>query len=297
MRAHCRKVYAVALALLHSVRTDWRIWFVLLLEGFQVIRYLSGILLFGLENRLNCTPFMLAFLFSDGTIANGLLKVQIYFGLVILLCNAPFRNEHVQYLIVRSGKRAWWHGVCGYIITMSFLYLSFLTIISTLAVLPIITLRPVWGSAVLEIIQRGGEAMFRYGRGTVFPADLINVIYPWAVQALTFLTAWLSFILIGFVICLVNEVTGRTMLGCGAAAFFILLDPVVRWLAYYRERYWWYYVSPVSWTSLEHWDILGLSYPLHGNTVILMSVILIILLAWTNGVIIRYREVSIQESM
>jgi len=47
----------------------------------------------------------------------------------------------------------------------------------------------------------------------------------------------------------VNQLSGKYRLGSIVASFFVLLDPVVRWIV--LQAYWMYYVSPVSWSSIE----------------------------------------------
>lgn len=296
MKGYCRKRLSITGFLLRNWRTDWRVIFVFALEGFQVFRYIWGLTRFGMDFQLTCTPYMLSFMFSDATMANGLLKVQVYFGLVILLCNAPFWNEETQYLMIRSGRKAWWHGVCLYIVTASFLYLVFLSLASTAAILPIATWKPTWGTVIDGVLKTDMQTLSSYQTELVFPTELVNVIYPWAAQLVTFLIAWLSFCLIGLIICLINELSGALMLGCGAAAFFILLDPVVNWLAWIRSRYWWYYLSPVSWSSLQHWDIVGVSQPLKGARVMAINAVLVIILILAAGRIIYAKEVVIRES-
>lgn len=296
MKEHCKKALAITGFLLRNWQADWRVMFVFALEGFQVFRYIWGVTRFGLVFNLTSTPFMLPFLFTDATMANGLLKVQIYFGLVILLCNAPFWNEETQYLMIRSGRRAWWHGVSLYILTASFLYLFFLSLASTIAILPIATGKPTWGTVIDGILKADIQTLASYQTELVFPNSLINVVYPWAAQLLTFIIAWFSFCLIGLIICLINELSGRLMLGCGAAAFLILLDPVVHWLAWVRSRYWWYYFSPVSWSSLQHWDILGVQQPLKGNRVVAINIVLVTVLILVTGRVTYTKEIVIRES-
>ena len=54
----------------------------------------------------------------------------------------------------------------------------------------------------------------------------------------------------------------------------MLLDPVIRWIAYTPSRFWLYYISPVSWSSIENWTIVGSTHPLNGQIVVCASIIL-----------------------
>ena len=69
---------------------DYRVWFVFLMEGFLVSQSMSGLVRYALSMKKTVTPFLLPFLFFDAPIANGLLKVMVYFGVIVLFCNAPF---------------------------------------------------------------------------------------------------------------------------------------------------------------------------------------------------------------
>ena len=69
---------------------DYRVWFVFLMEGFLVGQSMSGLIRYALFMKKTVTPFLLPFLFFDASIANGLLKVMVYFGVIVLFCNAPF---------------------------------------------------------------------------------------------------------------------------------------------------------------------------------------------------------------
>ena len=58
------------------------------------------------------------------------------------------------------------------------------------------------------------------------------------------------------------------------AAALVLLDPVIRWIAYTPSRFWLYYISPVSWSSIENWTVVGSTHPLNGQIVVCASIIL-----------------------
>ncbi len=80
------------------------------------------------------------------------------------------------------------------------------------------------------------------------------------------------------------------MLGCMVASFFVLLDPVVRWISFKAQ--WLYYVSPVSWSSIEHWKLLGIDRPLDQGIVVLASVLIIIILFVVTGIENKRKDVN-----
>ena len=131
---------------------------------------------------------------------------------------------------------------------------------------------------------------FVYGKPDIFKrcaSDYISRFCQW----MTFGIAWLSFTGIGFLIYAVNQLSGKYRLGSIVASFFVLLDPVVRWIV--LQAYWMYYVSPVSWSSIEHWKILGMERPLNQNIIIPANVIICIVLFVIAGIGTRRKDITV----
>ena len=131
---------------------DYRVWFVFLMEGFLVGQSMSGLIRYALFMKKTVTPFLLPFLFFDASIANGLLKVMVYFGVIVLFCNAPFCDTTLYSVIARSKKKAWWLGNCFYIMVASAVYLLYFCLICAVISIPVITFKPFWGSVVQSIL-------------------------------------------------------------------------------------------------------------------------------------------------
>ena len=271
-------------------KRDYRVWFVFALEGFWVIYSLSGLVRYTLSLKKTLTPYLLAFLFFDASIANGLLKVIVYFGLIVLVCNAPFCDSTLYYAMVRSKKKAWWLGNCLYIVVTSAVYLIFLSLVCAVVALPVATLKPFWGSVVQSLLVEDAEVLNSYLGNLVFSRNVIQILYPDSAQWMTFGIAWLSFSGMGLLIYAVNELSGTYMLGCMVASFFVLLDPVVRWISF--KAHWLYYVSPVSWSSIEHWKLLGIDRPLDQGIVVFAGVLIIIILFVVTGIENKRKDVN-----
>lgn len=254
-------------------KKDSRVWLVFIVSAFLVVKTLGGITKFGLQYQMTSTPFLLPVLFADNSIANGLAKIMLYFAFIVLICNAPFKDERICYIIARSGRRAWWLGGILYSVATSFLFLLFLMIVAAGTILPVCTLKPYWGTAVKSLIIASGDIKAQYLESSL-PSDVITLLYPPAAQMITFITVWLNLIFLSLLIYFVNGCNEKIKLGSMVAAALVLLDPVIRWIAYTPSRFWLYYISPVSWSSIENWTIVGSRHPLNGQIVVCASIIL-----------------------
>lgn len=265
-------------------KMDYRIWALGALSAIVVIRYLYGVTLYGITFSTKVTPFLLPVLFKDAGVANGLVKVLLYLGAVFLFSDAPFLNDATPYQWARVGKRAWVFGKCFYICCASFAYVLFLAICAFLAVLPTASFLDLWGTTMRDwIADRNNWAYF--AGNLEIPREVIRMVYPWSAQLLTCIAASLSFSMIGHLICFLNLWTSTKAAGTGIAVTVIMLDPVVHYFAFSEQQKWVYRFSPVSWSSIELWDVVGSGKPLNAGSVYLSTIILILMLV--TGILLR----------
>ena len=173
----------------------------------------------------------------------------------------------------------------------SAVYLLYFCLICAVMSIPVITFKPFWGSVVQSILVEDVDVLNSYMGSLTFSKDVLQTIYPDSAQWMTFGIAWLSFTGIGFLIYAVNQLSGKYRLGSIVASFFVLLDPVIRWIV--LRSYWMYYVSPVSWSSIEHWKILGMERPLNQNIIIPVNVIICIVLFVIAGIGTRRKDITV----
>ena len=79
-------------------RKNYRIWMIAAIETILIFRYLHGLSEYGQATGKTITPFVLPIIFAEAENSNGLLKVLIYLGCVMLFCNAPFLNNQKPYI-------------------------------------------------------------------------------------------------------------------------------------------------------------------------------------------------------
>ena len=82
-----------------SWKKDYRIWSVGTVIMVLIIRYLIGVPLYALPNGKTSTALLLPVLLADAMNSNGLLKVLIFFGGILLFCDAPFLKDNKWFLI------------------------------------------------------------------------------------------------------------------------------------------------------------------------------------------------------
>ena len=120
-------------------RKNYRIWMIAAIETILIFRYLHGLSEYGQETGKTITPFVLPIVFAEAENSNGLLKVLIYLGCVMLFCNAPFLNNQKPYMILRCKRKGWYLGENMYLWLAAFLYMLFISLISLIAVLPTVS--------------------------------------------------------------------------------------------------------------------------------------------------------------
>lgn len=249
----CRKERMIAKGQLARWKSSAPVFMAFGMELILVVKYLWIYTEWGLRSGTKITPCVLAFLFKDGTIGINLAKVMVYLGIVLVLSEAPFMDEVTPYIIVRSKRGVWWRGECLYIWVATLLYMLFITIVSIFTVLPTVTWTGLWGSTVAEIVKDGNMDISH---------EIVKVFYPSAVLGITFISGWISMVMLGHVAYAVSLATQKRIFGLGAIVFLVLLDPIVKWLGAMSEYRWMYWISPISWSSMENWNMVNVRAPM-----------------------------------
>lgn len=239
---------------------DSKFWICAILTVCILVQYLYPLNVSGLKYGTKTTPFLLSVVYADAYISNGLLKILIYLVMVTVFCDAPFVSEQTQYEVVRSGVGAWHLGKILYIWLMSFLYPLFLSAVIFVIVLPTVAFHDLWGSTMRDMADMYGSVL-AYTGSLMPPVRVIKMIYPWSAHALTFLISALSNVFIGYVIYLGNLWVNRNGAGVAAAVFIVMVDPIVYYWGIGTHT-WLYRISPISWSSIEQWDIVGSREPI-----------------------------------
>lgn len=263
-------------------KKDARVWMTAILILCLFLRYFSGLTRFGLEHGTKITPCLLPIVFTDSNVSNGLCKVLVTLGMISIFADAPFMDDQTPYLLIRTRRKSWWIGECGYLWAASFIYLLYLTLVSILVVLPTVSFTDLWGGTLRYMTNPSTTDItkYEYLRSLLLPDTVIHVLYPSAAQLFSFTAAWLSYVFLGHLIYFVNLRTRQKVWGVLAAVFFVMLDPI----AVYFGRDWLVAISPMTWISIEFWSILGYGHPLSPYAVYGTFAILIALMTVLIGV-------------
>lgn len=146
-----------------------------------------------------------------------------------------------------------------------------------------------WGSTAVHGVRAGMIPNVNMD----IPVKLIRTFYPSAILLLTFMAGWLSMVLLGHLAYALNLLTNQKVYGIGAMVFLVMMDPIVNWLAFGPTRIWWYRVSPVTWSSMRHWKMVGLDSPLETGYVFIMYGILIVVMTVFVAMGSRKKQVDV----
>ena len=253
----CRTVGAILRMNFQRWKGDRRVWIVFLFVASLLVQELYGFTQYGLDSQQKCTIYLLPLLFSAPGISIGSMKVMLYLGCLILLCDAPFIYQNTPYMILRSGRTNWCIGEALYIILATFLYLLFITVVSAVVIFPVATLGDSWGQVVRDMTYGAGgksalDLRTMYQIYLNFPRNTMSYLLPAGTQMYTFLTVWISFIVLGLIQYLVNLATRSRFLGFAIAGVFVFLDPILSATFLPKAFRWLQIFSPVCWSSTEN---------------------------------------------
>ena len=270
-------------------KKDLRILFILIITVSLIHYYFRGIVTFAIENDKTLTFCMLPALFMVSSVSLRTPKVVFHLGLILLLCDAPFFHPITPYAIMRSKRKGWWLGELRYIICVAFFYMGFLTIISFLHTLPVVTFENEWGTAI-DTLMFGSEGFTRdeilasLDQTWMILYDPVSAwyFYPFACQVYTFITGFADFVILGLVIYCVSLVCKNGMWGVGMASMLVLLEPVLFVLdkaTLQLMRF-----CPISWSTVARLNLVEeteqyLSIP-YVTVMYIVLIVALILMSW-----------------
>lgn len=289
-----RSMKAIALINFQRWKRDYRIWLIFAFTAILIVEYLKGYTIYGMEEGKKLTFCLLPLLYIPTEVSLRAPKILWHVGFLLLLCDAPFMHQTAPYMILRSQRKRWWKGECLYIISVAFIYMSFITLVSSLVALPAVSLENDWGPAITDIIfgtdsQTVEEILNSYTIGIFAPEEVIKYLYPFASEGYTFLTGWGTFCVLGLLLYFVRIIQKSVLVGLGITGVFIFLDPILTILAE-PDKYWLQVFSPVCWTSLDLLNVLSSKHFLSIPFLLIMYPVLIIsilfLIKWRSRKVI-----------
>ena len=224
--------------------SNYRVWIIAILLIILAHNFTKEIVDFAKDIDINVTPWMFPFLFTQ-----KFIKLLFFFPLILLFSDAPFIDDNQPYIIARSGRIPWSIGQIGYIFIASAVYFVFLLILTIGINLFNIQFSLEWGKVLGTLANTNAPDLV--GLKTFIPADILHYFSP--IQALWFslLLSWLTGVLLGLIIYVINSFSNTRVFGILTASFLLVLDATV------TNKDYLYRFSPVSWSNLARIDING----------------------------------------
>lgn len=215
------------------------------------------------------SPFLFPFLFSD-----VILSALIFATALPFFTEAPFYDRQQCYLIVRSEISEWVLGQIFYVIAISFMYASFLLVLSLLLMLPYISFQAEWGRVWSTLALTNAET--EYAVPFSVSSKVIFEYTPWKAMGITFLLVVLICSFYGFSQWYLNLYVGKSI-GLAVTLFSALLVIRVRYFPG-----WVMYLTPAGWADLSNLS----EYTSHGIsfgkaiTILMTGILLLVILVF-----------------
>lgn len=194
---------------------------------------------FSADVGINVTPWIFPHIAND-----YICQLVIMATSILLFCNAPFKNNLQNYLLIRAGNAAWAVGICLYIILLSLAYTFTILFVSVLAVLPRLDITLHWGK-ILGTLSRTTAGKY-YGLPISISNYIIGAYSPATATIISFGLEWACCTLLGLLTYSVNLIS-QSAAGAYVSAACVFLDITIANdmpYAYYR-------LSPVTMTQLS----------------------------------------------
>ena len=185
------------------------------------------------------SPFLFPFLFSD-----VILSALIFATALPFFIDAPFYDRQQCYVIVRSEISEWALGQIFYVFLISFMYASFLLILSLVLLIPYISFQAEWGRIWITLALTNAET--DYALPFSFSSKVIFEYTPWKAVGITFLLVDLICSFYGFLQWYLNLYVGKKI-GLVVTLFSALLVIRVRYFPG-----WVMYLTPAGWADLSN---------------------------------------------
>ena len=131
--------------------SDWKYAVVFVYLLLYTHGRLHGLVDYSAELEHNIAPWVFPFLTTG-----GYTFLPLMLAYVLLISDAPFRTRQQQFVILRTGKRAWLAGQLLYLLAVSVGYTLLLWILSLIWILPAIEWDSGWGPVLITASKTGG---------------------------------------------------------------------------------------------------------------------------------------------
>lgn len=216
-----------------------RFYTVLLVAIIFLWTQVSGVREYAIKQGIGVSCWYYPFAFST-----FICTLFLYFGVVLLFCNAPFIDEQQLFVILRSGKKTWFGGQILYIILSSIAYFTYIWLLSIIMCFPYLGITSGWGDVLWEISRNSSLAK---SGGFLINERTLSLFSPLKGCLFVWLLNVLIGCFLGFLIFYINLYKSRTY-GSVFALSVIFISNIVSYVGGYTNIL--VYISPVSWADL-----------------------------------------------
>lgn len=240
-----KTIWAICSQNLRKWITDYRMWTIAALLIIMVEIYVDDMqrvaALLGTKISIWIFPFLYVQYHT---------KVIFTLPVVLMFCNAPFTDKNQIFVHTRTSRTKWLLGQVLYIFIASAAYYFFVFSVTFISTIIIAEPSLEWGKTLYMIaysdVATEAEAFFLN-----VPRLIIEFFSPVQATLFTFLTSWLSAVLLGMVIFLCNLLTSTRFIGIIISSGLVVWTVLVSmggWIEYIR-------FSPISWNTLNNIDV------------------------------------------
>lgn len=239
-----RTTWAISTQNLRKWVTDYRMWTIAALLIVIVQMYVDDMQkvanLLGEKISMWIFPFLYAQFHT---------KVIFTLPVVLMFCNAPFTDRNQVFVYTRTGRARWLTGQILYIFLAAaiyYLFILFLTIILT-----VLTAEQSleWGKTLYTIANSNviNDAQTYYINVSNRVLDFFS---PMQAIFFTFLTSWLSAVLLGLIVFFCNLISDTRLTGIFISSALVVWSVLVSNGGFSKFiRF-----SPISWNTLNNID-------------------------------------------
>ena len=181
-------------------------------------------------------------------------KVIYTLPIVMIFCDAPFADKNQVFVYMRTSRVKWLWGQLLYVILASAVYYLFIFLLTVVFTCPYCEVLQEWGTT-LNMIAYSGSAVQAGVHAFDVSGLVIEYFSPPQACFFTFLTSWLSAVLLGTILFFFNLFTGTRLAGITISSFLVVMTVLVEiggWLDLLK-------FSPVSWNTLNNIDVGGMT--------------------------------------
>lgn len=240
-----KTIWAICSQNLRKWITDYRMWTIAALLIIMVQLYIDDMqkvaALLGTKIPIWIFPFLYIQYHT---------KVIFTLPVVLMFCNAPFTDKNQIFVYTRTSRAKWIWGQILYILTASALYYLFILFVTFISTVFTVEISPEWGKT-LHMIANSSIAQQAEAYFLNVPAVILEYFSPVQAVFFTFLTSWLSAVLLGMVIFFCNLISGTRFIGILTSSLLVVWTVLVRmggWDDFIR-------FSPISWNTLDNIDV------------------------------------------